>query len=90
MKRWIVTSSLVFSIAAGSLGCANMTPAQQRALSGGAVGAAAGALIGGATGHAGTGAAIGGATGAAGGYIYEKSRGDDYDYYHHNHRYDDE
>jgi hypothetical protein len=74
MKRALITSMLVISMAAGSLatGCANMTRAEQRALSGGAIGAGAGALLGGAKG-----AAIGGAAGAAGGYIYEKTTGYD-------------
>jgi uncharacterized protein YcfJ len=76
MKRAYLASCVAMALAAGSFatGCANMTPAEQRALSGGAIGAATGALIGGISGNAGTGAAIGGATGAAGGYIYEKSR----------------
>jgi len=77
MKRMLVVAALATSLAAGSLttGCANMTPAQQRALSGGAAGAAAGAALGAiTTGQPGTGAAIGGAAGAAGGYLYEKSR----------------
>jgi len=77
MTRWIAAAALAGSIAAGSLtmGCADMTPSQQRALSGGAIGAATGAAIGGiAGGHAGMGAAIGGATGATGGYLYEKTR----------------
>ncbi|RIL06662.1 MAG: hypothetical protein DCC71_05690 [Proteobacteria bacterium] len=62
---------VAISVGTGSVatGCANMTRAQQRALSGGAMGAAGGALLGG-----GKGAAIGGAAGATGGYIYEKTR----------------
>ncbi len=47
------------------LGCAGMNSAQQRTLSGGAMGAGAGAAIG---------AVIGGAAGAAGGYLYDKSK----------------
>ena len=67
--------AVVLLLASGfAAGCANMTPAQQRALSGGAIGAAAG--------NAGAGAAIGGAAGAAGGYLYEKNQesGSDYRY----------
>ena len=81
MKRSFVAGFVVMALGAGSLamGCADMTPAQQRALSGGAIGAAGGALIGGLSGHAGTGAAIGGATGAAGGYLYEKNQERSYD-----------
>jgi osmotically inducible lipoprotein OsmB len=85
MKRWITVSTLVAFLAAGSVttGCANMTPAQQRALSGGAIGAGAGALIGGATGdNAAAGAAIGGAAGAAGGYLYQKSRDNDREWWY--------
>jgi hypothetical protein len=70
------TFAVVLLLASGfAAGCADMTPAQQRALSGGAIGAAGGALIGAATGgNAGAGAAIGGAAGAAGGYLYEKNQ----------------
>lgn len=59
-------------------GCAGMSYTEQRMLSGGAIGAASGAIIGGAAGSAGTGAAIGGGAGVVGGYLYdrfEKSRG---------------
>lgn len=73
--RTALASLIAFSLAtAGVTGCANMTPAQQRALSTGAVGAAGGALIGAAAGNAGAGAAIGGAAGAAGGYLYQKNQ----------------
>jgi len=75
MDRVLFACVLSLTLTAGGLaGCANMTPAQQRALSGGAIGAAGGALIGAAAGKPATGAAIGGATGAAGGYLYEKGR----------------
>ena len=81
MKRGFVASFVLIALGAGSLatGCTGMTPAQQRALSGGAIGAAGGALIGGISGHAGTGAAIGGAAGATGGYLYEKNQERRYD-----------
>jgi osmotically inducible lipoprotein OsmB len=50
----------------GLCGCSNMTHQQQRALSGGALGAAGGAIIGAVTGgSAVTGALLGGAGGAA-------------------------
>lgn len=76
MKRSLVSSFVAMALAGGFLttGCANMTPTQQRALSGGAIGAASGAAIGSLSGNAGTGAAIGGATGALGGWLYEKDR----------------
>jgi osmotically inducible lipoprotein OsmB len=51
-------------------GCANLTPRQQRALSGGAIGAAGGAALGAVTGGSpALGAAIGGAAGAATGAL---------------------
>ncbi len=57
------------------VGCAGMSPTQQRVLSGGAIGAGAGALIGGvAAGSPGVGAAVGGAAGALGGYLYDQSQ----------------
>jgi osmotically inducible lipoprotein OsmB len=53
-----------------SVGCANMTPTQQRALSGGAIGAAGGAALGAITGgSAALGAVVGGAAGAVGGAL---------------------
>jgi hypothetical protein len=45
--------------------CSNMSPQEQRALSGGAIGAGGGALIGAAFGVLALGAALGGAGGAA-------------------------
>jgi len=76
MRRSHRTSAFTALLVAGSfaVGCAGMSPTEQRTLSGGAIGAGAGALIGGATGHPAAGAAIGGATGAAGGFLYQKSR----------------
>jgi len=59
-------------------GCSGMSNTQQRTLSGGAIGASSGALIGWAAGCPACGAAIGGGAGLAGGYIYdqyEKSQG---------------
>ena len=54
-------------------GCANMSSGEQRTLSGAAIGAAGGALVGElATGRPLTGAAIGAAAGAAGGYLYDR------------------
>jgi uncharacterized membrane protein len=79
MDRRALAFVLSLSLAAGGLvGCANMTPAEQRAVSGGAIGAAGGALIGAAAGKPATGAAIGGAAGATGGYLYERQRRDRY------------
>lgn len=68
--RTLILALAVIGIAASALvfeGCA--TRAQEGALIGGGVGAGAGALIGGASGHAGGGALIGGAVGAASGAV---------------------
>lgn len=58
-------------------GCSNMTPQQQRALSGGAIGAGAGAVLGWAVGAPALGAAIGGAGGAAIGAVTGPSHDSD-------------
>ena len=63
MKTKLIALALL--VAAGLTGCDNMSHQQQRALSGGAIGAAGGALIGGAAGSPVTGAVVGGAGGAA-------------------------
>lgn len=55
-------------------GCAGMSPTEQRVLSGGAIGAGAGALVGGAAfGNPAAGAAIGGAAGLVGGVIVDQA-----------------
>jgi hypothetical protein len=70
MKRLIVFLLAVVMLA--SVGCANMSPQQQRALSGGAIGAAGGAALGAITGGSpAIGAGVGGAAGAATGYFWE-------------------
>ncbi len=59
-------------------GCNGMSSTTQRTLSGGAIGASSGALIGWAAGSPAAGAAIGGGAGLLGGYLYDqyqKSRG---------------
>jgi len=69
---------LVFIAALMMGGCSGMSYTEQRVLSGGAIGAGSGALIGAAAGSPGTGAAIGAGAGVLGGYIYdqyEKSQG---------------
>lgn len=68
MKRTCVTSLLLVALASG--GCAGLTDTQQRTLTGGAGGAAAGAVIGALAGDATLGAIIGGAAGAGGGFLY--------------------
>lgn len=70
---WMAVVALTVS------GCANMSSGEQRTLSGAAIGAAGGALIGElGKGKPLTGAAIGAAAGALGGFLYdrhEKSEG---------------
>ena len=69
---------LVFLAALLVGGCSGMSYTEQRVLSGGAIGAGSGALIGAAAGAPGTGAAIGAGAGVVGGYLYdqyEKSQG---------------
>jgi uncharacterized membrane protein len=75
MKR-----ALVLVLAAALLigACSGMSPTQQRVLSGTAIGAGSGALIGWAAGCPACGAAIGAGAGAVGGFAvdqYQKSRG---------------
>jgi osmotically inducible lipoprotein OsmB len=75
MKKAVV---LLWTVALLSWGCAGMSYTEQRVLSGGAMGAAGGALIGAAAGSTAIGAAAGGGAGLLGGYIYDqyqKSRG---------------
>ena len=68
-RHWSHTAALTATMLV--LGaCANMTPTQQRALSGGAIGATGGAVLGALTGgSAAAGAAIGGAAGVATGLL---------------------
>jgi uncharacterized membrane protein len=56
------------------LGCADMTSAQQRTMSGAAVGTAGGALIGAIGVNTAIGAVIGAAAGATGGYIWDQHK----------------
>lgn len=55
-------------------GCADLSPTQQRTMTGSMGGAAAGALIGAIAGNAGMGAAIGAGAGALGGFAYGRHR----------------
>lgn len=72
--RALLTLALPFL----SAGCAGMTDQQQRALSGGAIGAGGGALLGAITGGSPViGAAVGGAAGVVGGLLvheHEKTK----------------
>jgi hypothetical protein len=72
MQRLFVTAILVLGLGLG--GCTGMSSSQQSTLSGGAIGAAAGAGITAVTGGCvACGAAIGGAVGAAGGYLLDQN-----------------
>ncbi len=62
----VVVATLVVS------GCGGMSTTEQRVLSGGAIGAGSGALIGWAAGNPAVGAAVGAGAGALGGYIYDR------------------
>ena len=53
-------------------GCSNMSPTEQRALSGTAIGTAGGAVLGAIGGNAALGAVAGGVAGLAGGLIYDQ------------------
>jgi len=71
MKRFVAFILIVAVFAL--VGCANMTPTQQRALSGGAIGAAGGAALGAITGGSpALGAVVGGGVGAAAGALMGK------------------
>jgi len=75
MKKTVILI-VVLALALG--GCSGMSSTQQRMLSGGAMGASSGALIGWAAGSPAAGAAIGGGAGVLGGFLYDqyqKSRG---------------
>jgi hypothetical protein len=71
MKRYTLVFPVVFAL--GISGCANMSSGEQRTLSGAAIGAGAGALVGSlAKGRPLAGAAWGAAAGAAGGFLYDR------------------
>jgi len=65
---------LVLVVAMFTAACSGMSTTQQRALSGGAIGASSGALIGWAAGSPAVGAAIGGGAGVVGGLLYDQYR----------------
>ncbi|MBW1990525.1 MAG: hypothetical protein JRI59_00040 [Deltaproteobacteria bacterium] len=66
MIRGLALMSILLLLAAAS-GCSGMSNTKQRMLSGGAMGAGTGLLIGGPVG-----AIVGGGVGAAGGYVYDQ------------------
>ncbi len=65
---------LVLTLVAAFLvvGCSGMTYTQQRVISGGAIGAGSGALIGWAAGSPAVGAGVGAGVGALGGLVYDQ------------------
>jgi hypothetical protein len=70
MKKYLVLAVLALPVIA----CADMTPTQQRALTGTAIGAGGGAVIGAIGGNAGLGAGIGAGAGLLGGLLVDRSR----------------
>jgi hypothetical protein len=70
MKKYLILAALALPVIA----CADMTPTQQRALSGTAIGAGGGAVIGAMAGNAGLGAGIGAGAGLLGGLLVDRSR----------------
>jgi hypothetical protein len=70
MKTYLILAALGLPLIA----CADMTPTQQRALSGTAIGAGGGAVIGAMAGNAGLGAGIGAGAGLLGGLLVDQSR----------------
>jgi Glycine-zipper domain len=70
MKAYLILAALGLPVIA----CADMTPTQQRALSGTAIGAGGGAVIGAMAGNAGLGAGIGAGAGLLGGLLVDRSR----------------
>jgi osmotically inducible lipoprotein OsmB len=72
VKRILALSLvMVIVVMSSAMGCANLTPSQQHALSGGVIGTAAGAALGALAGSAAVGAAIGGTTGLAAGALWQ-------------------
>jgi hypothetical protein len=64
---------LLCALALPAVACADMTPTQQRALSGTAIGAGTGAIFGAIGGNAGLGAGIGAGAGLLGGLLVDQS-----------------
>ena len=70
MKKLLLLAAIALAVAA----CADMTPTQQRALTGTAAGAGVGAIAGAIGGNAGLGAAAGAGAGLLGGLLVDRSR----------------
>jgi Glycine-zipper domain len=70
MKKFLVLAALSLPVIA----CADMTPTQQRALTGTAAGAGVGAVVGAIGGNAALGAGVGAGVGLLGGLLVDQSR----------------
>jgi hypothetical protein len=70
MKKLLLLAAVALPVTA----CADMTPTQQRALTGTAAGAGVGAVFGAIGGNAGLGAAAGAGAGLLGGLLVDRSR----------------
>ena len=70
MNKLLMLAAVALPVAA----CADMTPIQQRALTGTAIGAGGGAILGAIGGNAGLGAAAGAGAGLLGGLLFDQSR----------------
>ena len=70
MKKLLLLAAVVLPVAA----CADMNPTQQQALTGTAIGAGGGAVIGAIGGNAGLGAVAGAGAGLLGGLLVDRSR----------------
>jgi Glycine-zipper domain len=70
MRKLLLLAAVVVPAA----GCADMTPTQQRALSGTAIGAGTGAVFGAIGGNAALGAGIGAGAGLLGGLLVDQAR----------------
>ncbi len=68
MKSLLLPAALATALSLA--GCSGMSETQQTTLSGGAIGAAGGAVLGAIGGNAALGAVAGGAAGLLGGYLY--------------------
>ncbi len=73
--KHIVIVLVILSFALTLAGCAGMSRTQQTTLSGAAIGAAGGGLLGAVAGHPLAGAAVGAGAGALGGYIVGEQGG---------------
>jgi osmotically inducible lipoprotein OsmB len=72
MKKYLALMLLTVVFVGGCNGGAFTQSTAERTLTGGAIGAGSGALIGAGAGSAATGALIGGGAGLLGGYLYDQ------------------